>query len=95
MPVDNYKKLKIKLTKFINAETYYNYAKMAMQLRENSDEYSLKIHGVRAVEAFNIADAVFGKKVGYTDNIESFLKNIQTVEGYNLKVEQKKKQEVK
>lgn len=90
MPVDNYKKLRSKLTKFINAETYYNYAQMALKLKENTEAYSLKTHGVSSQEAYNIADSVFGKKVGYTDSIESFLQKIKDHPGYKMMVHPKK-----
>lgn len=88
--IDSHKKLRKKLTSFINSETYYNYAQMAIQLKNNTDQYSLKVHGVTAQDAYNIADSVFGKKVGYTDNIESFLENTKNIPGYNITIEQKK-----
>lgn len=83
----SFRSLRSRLESYLKKNGPYAFCKCVQSLSANKSE--CEKFGVTQVEARGAGEDIFGSHVGFTDNIDSFLKKIKERPGYKMPVFEK------
>jgi hypothetical protein len=77
--------LRRRIRQIIKSEGVYNYALLAKEVMNGTDEYIKATYGMGRYEIKKLLYSEFGIAVGYQENLDDYLEKVKNIPGFGIK----------